>query len=300
MAERVQGAYTLLERAYRNWRRDGAPQIAAAMSYYTLLAVAPLLVVLVTVLGRMIGRSAVYDEVLAQAEALAGPLGADVARELLASASLPTTGTIVSAVAVVFAMFGAARVFGQLRIAFDRVWNIPPESAPEGLTPWQAARRGILGLGEHNLKAFAMVVVAGGLLVASLVLSAGAALAAGHLPPSFALSSAALRGIDYLGSTALLTVLFAAVYRVLPHTRIGWRDVWVGAAMTSGLFTAGRWLLGIYLSKASPGSAFGAAGSLVVLLVWVNMTSQLLLFGAELTQAWTHLYGSRKGIDTED
>lgn len=290
----------LLDRAYKNWRHDGAPQIAAAMSYYTLLAIAPLLVVIVTVIGRIVGRYTVYEQVLTQAETLAGPLGADLARELMSSAQLPTTGTIISAVAIFLAIFGATRVFGQLRIAFDRVWNIRPEPPEEGLPFWQSIRHGLLDVAEHNLKAFSMVIVVGGLLIASLGLSAAVTFAADRLSPVVTLTTTTLRTIDYIGSTLLVTVLFAAVYRFLPRTRISWKDVWIGSLMTSGLFTVGRWLLGLYFANASPGSAFGAAGSLVVFLVWVNYSSQLMLFGAELTQAWTYLHGSRRGEDAGD
>lgn len=300
MRQLLEQTGALLDRAYKNWRHDGAPQIAAAMSYYTLLAVAPLLVVIVTVLGRIVGRSTVYSEVLAQAETLAGPLGADVMQELLSSATLPTTGTIISAVAIFLAVFGATRVFGQLRIAFDRVWNIRPEPPEEGLTFWQSIRHGLLDVAEHNLKSFSMVIVLGGLLIASLGFSAAVTFAADNLSPAVTITSSTLRAMDYVGSTLLVTLLFAAVYRFLPRTRISWKDVWIGSLMTSGLFTIGRWLLGLYFANASPGSAFGAAGSLVVFLVWVDYSSQLLLFGAELTQAWTYLHGSRRGEDAGD
>jgi len=297
MESRLQQTGTLLGRAYQDWRHDGAPQIAAAMSYYVLLAIAPLLVVLVTVLGRIVGRTTIYEQIIAQAEMLAGSFGVDLAEELLASVSLPATGTWLSAIAIVFAALGAARVFGQLRIAFDRIWHIPPDPVPEGLSIWQSLRRGIINIGTHNLKSFLIVLVIGGLMLASLVLSAAATVATNQLSAYFTLSPTALRLIDYSGSTALLTVLFAAVYRVLPRTTIAWRDVWVGALMTSGLFTVGRALLGLYLVKASPGSVFGAAGTVVVFLIWVNYSSQLMLYGAELTQAWAYLHGSRKGLD---
>ena len=285
-------ALELLKRTYDEWRADGAPQIAAALTYYTLLSVAPLLIVLVSVVGRFIGRSAVTDRVLEQAYALAGPLGEQVARELLQAAVPTTLGTAASALAVAIAIFGAMRVFGQLCIAFDRVWNIPPEEPVEGSLATQI-RAGLSAFGRHNLAAFLMVVAVAVLLIASLLVSSAIALAAPYVSEIIAVGTGALRVAESAISLALVTLLIAVVYRYLPRTRIAWKDVWVGAGITALLFTAGRLLLGVYFTQASPGSAYGAAGSIVALLLWVNYSSQLALFGAEFTHVWTYTHGSR-------
>lgn len=294
MTSAVKDVAVLFERAYAGWRHDRAPQIAAAMSYYTLLSVAPLLVVIVTIVGRVVSRETVHDQLLSEAEILAGQVGANVVRELLTSAELTTATTIATGIAIVVALFGAARLFGQLRMAFDRMWHTAPQSDRPPLAFWKSASRALSDFASQNLKALLMVLLIGVLLLVSLGLSAAVTFAADRLSPVVSISANTLRLFDYVGSTLLVTVLFAAVYRVLPRTRIDWRDVWIGAAMTSLLFTLGRWLLGVYLLVASPGSAFGAVGSVVVFLIWVSYSSQILLFGAELTKAWTYLYGSRR------
>lgn len=294
MASAVKDIAALLGHGYAGWRNDRAPQIAAAMSYYTLLSIAPLLVVIVTIVGRVVSREAVHDRLLAEADLVAGQIGSNVVRELLASAELTTATTIATGIAIVVALFGAARLFGQLRIAFDRMWDTAPQSDRPPLAFWKSAGRALSDFASQNLKALVMVLLIGVLLLISLGLSAAVTFAADWLSPVVSISANTLRLFDYVGSTLLVTVLFAAVYRILPRTRIDWRDVWIGAAMTSLLFTLGRWLLGVYLVVASPGSAFGAVGSVVVFLIWVSYSSQILLFGAELTKAWTYLYGSRR------
>ncbi|GAB4284387.1 MAG: YihY/virulence factor BrkB family protein [Coriobacteriia bacterium] len=282
----------LIKRTYDEWRTDGAPQIAAALTYYTLLSVAPLLVVLVSVAGRVLGRATVTEQVLSQAEVLAGELGRGVARELLSVADLPTLSTLTSAAAIAVAIFGAMRVFRQLRTAFDRMWDIPSDEPPDG-DFWTQVRWGLSALGKQNLAAFLMVLAVGGLLLAALAASSAITVAATHLAPLLTLGSGTLRVLDFVVSVLLITALFAIVYRYLPRTSIGWKDVWLGAAITSLLFTIGRLALGLYFTQASPGSAYGAAGSVVVLLVWVNFSSQLALFGAEFTHVWAYTHGSR-------
>lgn len=283
---------TLLIDAYDEWRADGAPQIAAALTYYTLLSVAPLLVLLVGVAGRYLGSEDAAERLLQQAYTLAGPLGVQVAEELLAAAQPTTMGAAAPVLAGVIATLGAMRVFRQLRSAFDRMWDIPPEEPP-GDSFADQVRSALSAFGRHNLAAFAMLVAVGMILIASVALSSAMTVAADTLAPHLAISTGALRTAESAISLLLVTVLFAIVYRYLPRTRLGWKDVLVGAAITAGLFTVGRLLLGLYFTNASPGSAYGAAGSVVALLVWVNFSSQLLLYGAEFTHVWTYTHGSR-------
>jgi membrane protein len=184
------------------------------------------------------------------------------------------------------------RLFVHLRTAFDRMWNIPKADAPDGGF-WTSVKWGLSSLGRDNLASFLMLIGVGVLLVASLALSSALTVAANQIAPLLRISPAVLRVAEYGLSVALITALFALVYRVLPRTSIGWRDVWVGAGMTALLFTLGRVLLGVYFSYASPGSAYGAAGSVVAFLVWANLSLQLMLFGAEFTHVWTYTHGSR-------
>jgi len=292
-------ALDLLSRTYDEWRTDGAPQIAAALTYYTLLSVAPLLVVLVGIIGRYVDRPTLAGRILEQAELLAGSLGTQVVTELIAAARPTTTENAASVLALLLAVFGAMRVFGQLRTAFDRMWNIPPEKTPDGDLRAQI-RHALSAFGRHNLAAFLMVLAVGLMLIASVALSSVLAVTAERLAPYIDIGPMGLRAIEGVASLAVITALFAIVYRFLPRTSIGWKDVWIGAAITAVLFTLGRVLLGIYFTYASPGSAYGAAGSVVALLVWVNFSSQLALFGAEFTYVWTYTHGSRAPEPRED
>ena len=287
----VRDIEAVLGDAVKGWADHGIPQVAAALSYYALLSVAPLLLVVVTIAGRFVSARAATAELLAAADRLAGELGTTVVEELLASASLPTTGTLLSALAGVVALFGAMRLFGQLRLAFDRIWDTPPERA-DGTSFWAGVRFTLRAFAVHNLRAFLMVLVVGMLLIATLALNT-LAVAVTSDWIGVDLSAQTVRALDITISLIVLWALFAAVYLVLPRLRLGWSDVAVGAAMTAALFTFGRWLLGLYISSSSIGTAFGAAGSVVVFLVWLNYSAQIVLFGAELTRAWTYRFGSR-------
>lgn len=293
----IKNTAKLLDKTYQRWRNDGAPQIAAALTYYAFLSLAPILVVLVAVLGRWLGQAAVAEQIFAQANAVGGEMGEQLARNLISSAGPNTMSIAAPTVALVIAFSGAMQLFRQLRIAFDRMWDIPPEEAPDGGF-WVQAKWGLSALGKHNLAAFMIVLAVGGLLVVSLVLSSIVGVAADWIAPMLGVDTPSLSLFETLLSTALVTLLFAIIYRYLPRTSIAWRDVWVGATMTSALFLLGRVLLGVYFTYASPGSLYGAAGSVVAVLIWVNVSMQLVLFGAEFTHVWTYTHGTRapKGI----
>ena len=293
----IKGTAKLLDKTYQRWRNDGAPQIAAALTYYAFLSLAPILVVLVAVLGRWLGQAAVAEQIFAQASAVGGAMGEQLARDLISSAGPSTMSIAAPTVALVIAFSGAMQLFRQLRIAFDRMWDIPAEEPPEGGL-WVQIKWGLSALGKTNLAAFMIVLAVGGLLVVSLLLSGVVAVAADWIAPMLGVDTPSLSLFETLLSTALVTLLFAIIYRYLPRTSIAWRDVWVGATMTSALFLLGRVLLGVYFTYASPGSLYGAVGSVVAVLIWVNVSMQLVLFGAEFTHVWTYTHGSRapKGI----
>lgn len=285
-------AYALLDKTFKQWQGDRAPQLSAALTYYTFLSVAPLLVLLVGVAGRYLGQSNVTEGIFEQAYKLAGTAGEQLARELVASTMPSTLGTVASIVAFGIAFGGAMQVFRQLRFAFDVMWNIPPDDAPEG-GMWEQFKWSMSGLGKQNLAAFAMVLLVGALFVVSLVLSSVVAVASEWIAPALDIAPPSLRALEGALSVVLVTALFALIYRYLPRTSIAWKDVWVGAIMTAALFMVGRVLLGAYFTVASPGSAYGAAGSVLALLIWTNYSLQLVLFGAEFTHVWTYAYGSR-------
>lgn len=290
----------MIRRTYRLWHDDNAAHVAAALTYYVLLSTAPLLVLLVGVLGAYLGRSAVTDQIVAQAATFAGALGERVISDLIRAAAPEAGGRTISAVAGILALTGAMRVFGQLRTAFNRMWNVPPDEPPPDVGLWDRVRWWVSLQGRRKLTAFLMVLVVGVLLVISLAASAAVNVLANAVPPVLPVGPTAVRLLDPLISIALLTVLFAIVYRYVPATRIAWRDVLVGAVATAALFVLGRLALGLYFGYAAPGSAYGAAGSLVALLVWVNASLQLALFGAEFTYVWAHEKGSRRDEPTRE
>lgn len=289
----VTTAYELLSRTYEEWRADGGPHLAAAMSYYIFLSLSPMLVVIVGVLGRFLGQSTVTEEITAQARVIAGPLGEQIVSELVFTTQPTTFGTTASVIALLVALFGATRVFAQLRTAFDRMWKIPPAQTTANGFKAQA-REALQTAAIHNLASFVMVLVVGLLLVASHLLSAVTAFGVRWIAPALDLGNTVVRLAESGTSLVIMTVLFAVIYRFLPRTSVAWRDVWIGALMTSALFMVGRILLEIYFKQASVGSAYGAAGSVVALLVWMYFSSQLVLFGAEFTHVWAQTRGSRR------
>jgi len=277
-------ALDLLGQTYDEWLAAGAPQLAAALTYYVFLSLAPMLVLGVGVLGRYLGDAAVAGQVLERAYDVAGPVGQIVVRELIATSQSGALGNIAPVVALTIALFGSMRVFSQLRIAFDRMWNIPRAELPAGLR--QQARFALTLLGRDNLASFLMVLVIGSMLVALTVLSAVVAAAADRLAPLVDVAPLVFRVVEIVASWGLVTALFALTYRIVPRARVAWRDAWVGAIVTAVLFTLGRTLLGVYFTYATPGSAYGAAGSIVALLIWVNVSLKAVLFGAEFTHVW--------------
>lgn len=293
-------AFELLRRTYEEWRIDGAPQIAAALTYYVFLSLAPLLVVLVGVLGRFLGQAAVAERIFAEAYTLAGPVGEELVRELVSATAPNALNVAGSVLAVLIAFSGAMQMFRQLRIAFDRMWDIPVAETPDSGV-WGQIRWSLSALGKSNLAAFVILLAAGGLLVLSLVLTSAVGVAADWIAPVLEIGPPALRVFETTLSVVLVTVLFAVIYRYLPRASVGWKDVWVGSVMTAALFILGRVLLGAYFMHASPGSAYGAAGSVVALLIWVNVSLQLVLFGAEFTHVWAYEYGTRapRGAETQ-
>jgi len=271
--------WPLLKETYFEWDRHQAPKMGAALAYYTVLSMAPLLLVVITVVGLALGAKAAQGEILNQLRGLVGTQGAEAIQTVIANANKPATGLVASLLGLVTLFIGASGVFNELQDALDKIWDAP---AP--------AKTGILTLLRERFLSFGMVLAIGFVLLVSLVLSAGiaamAAFMSGILPvPGFVLITA-----NFLLGFVVITLLFAATYKVLPSVRIEWRDVWIGAAATSALFSMGRFLIGFYLGQAGIGSAYGAAGSLVVVLVWVYYSSQVFFFGAE----FTHVYAKAR------
>ena len=257
----------LLVETFREWREDDAMQSGAALAYYAALALAPLLVTLLALSGLLIGEEAARIRLVEFFARWAGTQGEEVARQILRSRE---GGVFAGLSSGVLLIVGATGVFAQLQKALNHLWDVEP----------------VGGLGSFlvdRLLGFAMVLVTGAFLLAGLALQA--VLAA--LPSPGALE----RPLTLAGSTILFTALFAAIYRVLPDVDVAWRDVGVGAAVTAALFTAGQIPLGLYLGRSSVGSAYGAVGSLVAVLVWLYYSALVFFFGAEFTQVWARRHG---------
>ena len=274
--------WTLLKDTFGAWSRDKVPRHGAALAYYTVLSLVPLLVVIIAMIGLIFGRDAAQGYILDQIGSLVGPQSAAAIKEMIQRASQPSTGIMATIVASVTLLAGASGVFAQLQDSLNSLWGVEPK---EG--------RGLWGLIRDRFLSVATLLGTGFLLLVSLVLSA--ALAAfgkwfgGWLPaPEFV-----LQGLEFVISLSVITVLFALMFKALPDAKVAWGDVWIGAGLTALLFTIGKFAIGLYLGKSDVGSAYGAAGSLVILLVWVYYSAQILLFGAEFTQVYANTLGSR-------
>ena len=275
---------SMLAEAFGDWQRDNAPRMGAALAYYTLFSLAPLLLVAIALAAFVFGREAAQGQIVGELQGLLGDTGARAVEEIVERSRRPESGLLATVAALFTLLLGASGVFGELKRALNEVWNVPP---PDG---------GVLRLVRDRLASFAMVLAVGFLLLVSLLLSAALAAADGALHQLFPGSLAAvLQGLNDVLSLVTITALFALLFKFLPDTRIGWRDVWMGALLTSTLFTVGKLLIGLYLGRSSFGSAYGAAGSLVVVIVWVYYAAQVFLFGAELAHVYARRHGTRSG-----
>lgn len=282
----MRGLFALLRDAYAEWTEDNAPRLGAALSYYTVFSVAPLIILSIAVVGLVFGQEAAQGQVMGQIRGLVGEQVAAAVQGMVASAGDRSSGLLATVIGFATLFFGASGVFVELQSSMNVIWDAPPR-------PW----RGVWGLIKDRFLSFTMVLGTGFLLLVSLILSAALSVVARYfqflLPSS--MSRWAVHGIDLAASLIIFTVLFAVMFKVLPEVQNSWRDVWLGALFTAALFAMGKVLIGLYLGRSSVTSTYGAAGSLIVLLLWVYYSSQILFFGAELTQVYARRYGSRAG-----
>jgi membrane protein len=273
----------LLVQAAKAWSDDYAPSMGAAISYYTVFSLAPLLVIVIAVAGAVFGREAVQGQIVAQLGGLIGEQGASLVQGLVAASSDTDKGLVAGAISVVVLFMGATSVFTELQNALDRIWHVPPSAKPKGV--WAILRVRLLSFGLILGLVFLLMV---SLVVSTLVAALGAFTT--KLMPG---SEALLQVLNIAVSLGISSVLFAMIYKLLPNTRIAWRDVWVGAFTTALLFEAGKFLIGLYLGKSSMTETFAAAGSLVVLIAWVYYAAQIFLLGAEFTKVYALEHGSK-------
>jgi membrane protein len=268
-------------RASHDWWNDNCLRLAASLAYYTALSLAPLVLLIVGVIGLVLDRQQVGSQLSAQLEGLIGPAGRELVTSILAATS-PQGGTIATIIGLGTLLIGATAVFGELQATLNLIWEVRP-------APTHGVWAGIWAVLRERLFSLALVLALAFLLLVSLVISAVLAGAAALLQgPEQALLS---RLLELAVSLLVLTFVFALLYMYVPDAEIGWRDVWLGGLITAVLFTLGKTAIGFYLGQASVGSAYGAAGSLVVLLVWVYYSALIMFFGAEFTHAWATRQG---------
>lgn len=284
MMNRLKEIFSLFKRTFEEWNEDKAPRLAAALAYYTAFSLAPLLIVVIALVGVIFGQESAQQEISAQIAASAGSDVASTIESLIEASQKPAEGAISTIIGVVTLLLGAMGVFGQLKGALNEIWDVKPVAKPGGL----------FGFVREHILNFGMLLVVGLLLLVSLiistVLSALDAYMLGLLPGW----EIVLQILSFVISFLVTTLLFALIYKFLPDIEIQWRDVIIGAALTSLLFSIGRFALSLYLGNSAVASPYGAAGSFVLILLWVYYSAQIIFFGAEFTQVFARRYGSRK------
>jgi membrane protein len=282
----MKSIWMLIKAAASSWVDDYAQSMGAALAYYTMFSLAPLLLIVISVAGLVFGADAARGEILGQLRELMGADGANMVQGLLASVSKPAESITAMVVGTVLLLIGATTVFGELQDALDRIWRVPRRN-----------QSGLWTLLRARLLSFGMILGIGFLLTVSLVISAMLAALGKLWGPLFAEWETLANIVNLLVSYLLMTTVFAIIYKTMPSARVDWADVWIGAAVTASLFTIGKFLIGLYIGKSGVTSVFGAAGSLVVVLVWVYYSAQIFLMGAEFTWAYALTFGSRKAQD---
>lgn len=280
----AKGTFHILRESVEDFLEDGCPTMAASLSYYTVFSLPPLLILVLLAVGAVMDPGDVRGALEEQIRMVLGPVGTDEVRTIIENAQRPDAGRpLASVLGIAALVFGATGAFAQLQAALNRAWEVEPDPAQGGIRNFVRKR----------LLSFGMILAIGFLLLVSLVLSAALSTVGGLVTGRMGgYSSTFLQLLNSVVSFLVITLLFAAIYKILPDARIAWRDTWVGAAVTTLLFVLGKYLLGLYLGRSSPGDAYGAAGSLAVLLVWIYYSAMILLFGAELTQRWAEDHGT--------
>ncbi len=274
--------WKMLIKVYHDWSDDKASRLAAALAFYTILSLAPILVIVTAIAGFAFGEPAVREEIVNTIHSLVGRDGADAIEMVMENATMPGHNTLFEIVGIIVLLYGAAEVFIQLKDSLNDIWDVMPRND-----------RGIFGTIREYFFSLSMITGIGFLLLVSLVvnaaLSAFGTFIDAHLPENMVFLSA----VNFIISFAVITFLFAIIYKVVPDAQITWSDVWIGAAVTALLFIAGKFLIGIYLGYSAERSAYGAAGSLVILMIWIYYSTQIFLMGAEFTRVYAERFGSR-------
>jgi len=278
--------WSVIKQVAASWRSDYVPSMGAALAYYTMFSLAPLLLIVVSVSGLLFGEDAARGEIQAQLQDLMGERGAGAVQDLLASVREPTEGFTATAVGLLLLLVGATTVFAELQNSLDRIWRVPERPRKSG---W-------LTLFRARLMAFGMIFAVGFLLVVSLLTSAALAAVGRRLDPVFGDWQGLVEVGNAFGGFLLVAFMFGLIYKVMPRPRVLVADVWLGALLAALLFTGGKYLIGAYIGRSGVVSGFGAAGSLVIVLLWVYFSAQILLIGAAFTCVYARTFGSMASV----
>jgi membrane protein len=273
----------LLKRAAMDWMEDQALTLGAALAYYTVFSLAPLVIIAISLAGLIFGRDAAQGQIFFELRGILGEATGQAIQDVVQNANTkPVTGIVATLIGFATLLFGASGVFIQLQTSLNSIWGVQPKPG-----------RGVFGIIRDRFLSFSLVLIVGFLLLVSLLLTAVIAFVeqwfVGMVPAMALLAQL----VNTAVSLIVITLLFAMIFKFLPDAKIAWHDVWIGAFLTAALFTVGKSALGLYLARSGVGSSYGASGSLVVLLLWVYYSSLILFFGAELTKAYANRFGSR-------
>jgi membrane protein len=274
-------AWGLIKDSVNGWINDRAPRKGAALAFYTVFSLAPLLIITIAVAGLILGEHAARGEIVAQIEDLMGRTGAEAIESIISNSQQKSTGTLATVLGLMTLVVGATTVLAELKDALDQLWEVPAEKT-SGL--WYFVKTRLLSL--------SIILAIGFLLIVSLIVTAFVS-GLGKFASDYGIPAVLIRTADFVLSYALVTALFAIIYKVMPSISIAWRDVIVGSLITAALFTIGKFLLGFYLGRSAIASSYGAAGSFILVLIWVYYSAQIFFLGAEFTKFYAYRYGSR-------
>ena len=281
--------WDLLRRVWSAADQDNVSSMSAALAFYTLFSIAPLLLIVITVAGLVFGADVARQEIIGQLSDLAGAEGALAISGLLSSVSVrPAAGLTTAAISLVLLIVGATTVFAELQNSLDRIWRAPSLSRQRGM--WDLVR--------SRLMSFAMILCIACLLMVSMIISAALGALGQFWGKQFLYWATWLQIANLIANSLVVACMFALIYKILPNVAIRWGDVWGGALLTALLFHLGQFLIGLYIGRSGVTSSFGAAASIVVLLIWVYYSAQIFLLGAEFSCAYAHTYGSRRAAGT--
>lgn len=278
----LKALWNLLKATAAEWSRDQAPRLGAALAYYAVFSLAPLLIIAVSISGFVFGHEAATGQIVGQIQGLVGPDTAMAIQTMIEKSNQPAANILATLIGIVALLFGASGVFGELQQSLNLIWDIQPK--PD---------RGVLAAVKDKFFSFSMVLGTGFLLLVSLVISAVLAALSNVVMGLMPGLEVIAQVVNFLISMVVITGLFALIFKYVPDAKIAWTDVLVGASVTALLFTIGKALIGVYIGYSSLSSTYGAAASLTVILLWVYYSAQILFFGAEFTQVYANTYGSR-------